>query len=228
FAMGTHPHVAQYYTDDIHKTFIETMSNQNCVAWGECGLDYFKNSAETHPIQREVFARQLTAAVSLDKPLVIHTRDAPDDTLSLIREHVPKYHSLHIHCFTSTAKLARAILAEYPNSFIGITGVVTYKGLEHVHDMIVSGELPLERILLETDSPYMVPRNAYDWLTKGRPEERRRRFAISHAGMVPFVAEKIAGWVNRGRMARGEEETEIEEVLSVTRRNSGRMYRIEV
>ncbi|RPA95197.1 Metallo-dependent hydrolase [Choiromyces venosus 120613-1] len=228
FSIGAHPHVAQDYTDDIHETFVKTMSNPNCVAWGECGLDYFKNSPETHPIQREVFARQLTAAVSLDKPIVIHTRDAPDDTLSLIRQHVPKSHNLHIHCFTSTAELARAILVEYPNSFIGITGVVTYNGLEHVHELIISGELPLERILLETDSPYMVPRNAYDWLVKSRPEEKKRRFAISHAGMIPFVAEKVAGWVNEGRIARGEEEIGIEEVLDITRRNAGRMYRMEV
>jgi TatD DNase family protein len=231
FAMGVHPHVARYYTDNIHKTLVKTISNPNCVAWGECGLDYFKNPPETHPIQREVFARQLAAAVSLDKPVVIHTRDAPDDTLSLIREHVPKSHNLHIHCFTSTAGLARAILTEYPNSFIGITGVVTYNGMERVHEvreMITSGELPLERILLETDSPYMVPRNAYGWLAKSRPEDKKKRFTISHAGMIPFVAEEIAEWVNEGRLSRGEEKTEIEEVLDVTRRNAGRMYRIEV
>ncbi|CUS09008.1 unnamed protein product [Tuber aestivum] len=229
FAMGAHPHVAQRYTDDVHKMFVKAMSNPSCVAWGECGLDYFKNPPEAHPIQREVFARQLTAAVSLDKPIVIHTRDAPDDTLSLIREHVPKSHNLHIHCFTSTAELARSILTEYPNSFIGITGVVTYKGLEHIRELIVSGELPLERILLETDSPFMVPKNAYDWLAKSRPErEKKRRFAVSHAGMIPFVAEKIAGWVNEGRIARGEEETEIEAVLDVTRGNARRMYRIEI
>ncbi|KAG0641541.1 hypothetical protein HOY80DRAFT_1038875 [Tuber brumale] len=231
FAMGAHPHVARYYTDEAHKTLVKTMSNPNCVAWGECGLDYSKNPPETYQIQREVFAHQLAAAVSLDKPIVIHTRDAPDDTLSLIREHVPKSHNLHIHCFTSTVRLARAILTEYPNSFIGITGVVTYKGMKEgcgIREMIVSGELPLERILLETDSPYMVPSNAYGWLAKSRPEDRKRRFTISHAGMIPFVAEEIAGWVNEGRLARSEEETEIEEVLDVTRRNAGRMYRIEV
>ena len=225
--MGAHPHVARYYTDDMHETFVKTMSNPNCVAWGECGLDYFKNPPETYPTQREVFARQLTAAVSLDKPIAIHTRDAPDDTLSLIRQHVPKSHNMHFHCFTSTAELARAMLTEYPNSFIGISGVVTYRGLEHIHNMVVSGELPLERILLESDSPYLVPRNAYYWLEKNR-SDLGKKFGISHAGMIPFIAEKIAGWVNEGRKVRGEEEIGMEEVLDITRGNTGRMYQIEV
>ena len=226
--MGVHPHVAQSYTDRIHETLVKTMSNPNCVAWGECGLDYYRNRPETRPAQREVFARQLTTAVSLNKPIVIHTREAPDDTLSLIRHHVPESHNIHIHCFTSTVEFARAILTEYPNSFIGITGVVTYQGLEHIRRMIASGELPLERILLETDSPYMVPRNAYHWLERKRLGEKKR-FGISHAGMIPFIAEKIAEWINEGRKARGEmEEIGIEEVLDITRGNAGRMFQIEV
>lgn len=134
---------------------------------------------------------------------------------------------MHFHCFTSTAELARAMLTEYPNSFIGISGVVTYRGLEHIHNMVVSGELPLERILLESDSPYLVPRNAYYWLEKNR-SDLGKKFGISHAGMIPFIAEKIAGWVNEGRKARGEEEIGMEEVLDITRGNTGRMYQIEV
>jgi TatD DNase family protein len=203
-------------------------SNPRCVAWGECGLDYFKNSPATYPFQQEVFARQVVAAVSLKKPIVVHTRDAPDDTLAILRRHVPRDHHLHIHCFTSTAEFARAILGEFPNSFIGITGVVTYKGLDHVEQLIVSGDLPLERILLETDSPYMVPRNAYDWLAKVRPEEKKKRFIVSHAGMIPFVATKVAQWVSEGRRLRGEGEVNVEEVLEVTRNNAGKMYRIDV
>lgn len=86
----------------------------------------------------------------------------------------------------------------------------------------------MERILLETDSPYMVPRNAYHWLERRRLGEKKR-FGISHAGMIPFIAEKIAEWINEGRKARGEmEEIGIEEVLDITRGNAGRMFQIEV
>lgn len=222
-----HPHNATQYTDEVHENIVKIVSNPRCVAWGECGLDYFKNPAETHAIQREVFARQLVAAVFLKKPIVVHTRDAADDTLALLREHVPRDHSLHIHCFTSTSELARSVLNEFPNSFIGLTGVVTYSGIEHVVELIVSGDLPLERILLETDSPFMIPRNAYEWL-KGRPGGRGKKFLVSHAGMIPFVAEKVARWANSGRVRRGEKEVNVEEVLEITRENAVRMYGIDI
>lgn len=229
FAMGVNPHFAIDYTDKIHDGLVAAMSNPSCVAWGKCGLDYVKSPPSTYATQQAVFKRQLTAAVALDKPIIIHTRKSDEDTLACIREAVPKDHRMHIHCFISGPNLARSILEEYPNSFIGITGVVSYVGSRHVGDLIRSGELPLERILLESDSPHMVPSLAYGWLQREKPlQGRRRTFLVSHSGMIPFVAEKVLEELNEGRRQRGEVEVGLEEVLEITRKNAAKMYGIDV
>lgn len=218
------------YTDEVHESLVKAVSHPSCVAWGECGLDYLKNPVETHSTQQAVFARQLSAAVALGKPIVVHTREADEDTLKVIRENVPKDHRMHIHCFTAGPNLARAILGEYPNSYIGITGVISYRGLDHVTEMISEGVIPLERILLETDSPYMVPREVYYWIGKERPKDKKKKFVISHSGMIPFTAGKIVEAVNTGRKERGtgEPEVTLAEVLEITRKNASKMYGISV
>lgn len=106
--------------------------------------------------------------------------------------------------------------------------MVTYLGAPHVHDIIRSGQLPLERILLETDSPHMVPRPVYAWLQREKPGLARKTFLISHAGMIPFTAERLMETLNEGRRSRGEAEVGLEEVLEVTRKNAARMYGIDV
>lgn len=226
--MGGHPHHAANYTDKVHDSIVAIMSNPSCVGWGSCGLDYFKNPPFTHATQQVVFKRQLAAAVALNKPIIIHTRDADADTLACIREVVPKDHRIHFHCYNSGPNLARSILEEYPNSFIGITGVVTYKGYFPIHGMITDGKLPLERILLETDSPHMVPRTAYGWLKFSKPALGRKAFLTSHAGMIPFIAEMLMEMLNEGRRVRGEAEVGLEEILEITRKNAAKMYGIDV
>lgn len=135
---------------------------------------------------------------------------------------------MHLHCFTAGKQLAKAVLEEYPNAYIGITGVVSHVSCEHVSQMVMTGELPVERMLLETDSPYMVPKAAYTWLAEERPLEGKRRFVVSHAGMIPFTAERLVEMVNMGRRERGGREVGLDEVLEITRRNAGKMYGIDV
>jgi TatD DNase family protein len=228
FSKGVHPHCATDYSDDVHASLVEAMSHPSCVAWGECGLDYFKNDVSTHPIQRAVFARQLTAAVAAGKPIIIHTRAADDDTLRILREHVPRDHRMHVHCFTAGPVLARALMAEWPNAYIGVTGVVGYRDMDHVTGLLESGEIPVGRLLLETDSPYMAPRWAYAWMAAQTPELKKRKFIVSHAGMIPFTAEHALAPINAGRRARGEAEMGLVEMLDVTRGNAARMYGIDV
>lgn len=228
FSKGVHPHCAMDYTDEVHDSLIKVMSHPSCVAWGECGLDYFKNDISTHPTQRAVFARQLQAAVAAGKPIIIHTRSADDDTLRILREHVPRDHRMHVHCFTAGPILARALMAEWPNSYIGMTGVVGYKDMDHVTWMLKSGEIPVERLLLETDSPYMTPRSVHKWLQDTNPVLAKKRFAVSHAGMIPFTAEHTLMHVNAGRVERGEPEMGLVEMLDVTRENAKKMYVIDV
>lgn len=94
--------------------------------------------------------------------------------------------------------------------------------------MIGNGQLPLERMLLETDSPHMVPRSVYAWLQREKPVLARKTFVISHAGMIPFTAERLMETLNEGRLKRGEAELRLEEILEVTRNNAAKMYRIDV
>jgi TatD DNase family protein len=133
----------------VEKELAEAMALPKTLAWGEIGLDYHYNLSDPEK-QKEVFARQLQMAVQLGKPLVIHTREAEDgtlcstshpppplcgfhladttlgahtDTLKLMKEHVPKGWRVHVHCFTSSLDMAKSLLADWPNLFIGYTGV---------------------------------------------------------------------------------------------------------
>jgi TatD DNase family protein len=217
------------YTDETHAKFVDIMSHPRCVAWGECGLDFFKNKPHTHEKQREVFIRQIEAAVSLKKPIVIHTREADDATREVLDKHMPRDHVFHVHCFASSRELGNWVLETFPNSYIGITGVITYN-LPHMQDFIRSGELPLSRMLMETDSPFMTPKGIYPWVKKTRSgKQAKKRFEFSHSGMIPFTAEFVADLINEGREARGEaERTNVEEVLQTTRQNAEKVYGIEL
>jgi TatD DNase family protein len=217
------------YTDEVHDKFIEIMQHPRCVAWGECGLDFFKNAEHTHETQRTVFIRQIEGAVSLGKPIVIHTREADDAMREVLDKYMPREHVFHMHCFTSSRELGKWVLETFPNSYIGITGVASYN-LPHLQQFIESGELPLGRMFMETDSPFMTPKGIYKWAKKTRSKEvGRKRFEFSHSGMIPFTAELVAELINEGRKARGEaERTDVEEVLEITMKNAEKAYRIEL
>eukprot|EP00930_Biecheleria_cincta_P025871 TRINITY_DN18348_c0_g1_i1.p1 TRINITY_DN18348_c0_g1~~TRINITY_DN18348_c0_g1_i1.p1 ORF type:complete len:185 (+),score=37.23 TRINITY_DN18348_c0_g1_i1:534-1088(+) len=183
------------------------MSWEKVVAWGECGLDYFdkntrqqKKDVEFRALQRKVFARQLDLAASLEMPLVVHTRFAEEDTLELMERHVPESQLVHVHCFTSSLGLARALLHRFPRLYLGFTGVVTFKNAPDVQEVV--REVPLERMLLETDGPYMAP------------EPHRGR--VAHPGHVAHVAKQVALLKDRP----------LEEVLKQCRENTRRIYGI--
>lgn len=167
--------------------------------------------------------------VSLHKPIVIHTREADEAMQEILEAFMPRDHTFHVHCFTSGRPFGNWVLKTFPNAYIGITGVVSYN-LPHVQNFIKSGELPLERMLMETDSPFMTPKNIYRWLKKTRPgAEGKKRFEISHSGMIPFTAELVAEWVSEGRVTRGEKgPVDVEEVLKVTAANACKVYGIVI
>src|ERR1700737_2745198 len=133
---------------------------RKCVAWGEIGLDYHY-SLSPHDVQQNVLIRQLKHAISLHKNLVstslycftnkVHTREADTDILNILTTHVPRETHIHIHCFTDTPELAASLLSHFPNLFIGITGVITYASNTNTSEVV--RVTPLERLLLETDSP---------------------------------------------------------------------------
>ncbi|KAK9331636.1 hypothetical protein V1520DRAFT_337328 [Lipomyces starkeyi] len=211
FTMGCHPHCAKLYNEDVEAEMVRALSHPRCVAVGECGLDY-KKSQSPHDIQRKVFARQIKLAVSLNKPLVVHTREAEEDTLNILRAHLPRQHLMHVHCFTDSASMARTLLSEFPNCVIGITGVITFQTLKSTTELLkMGGPGLLGRLVLETDSPFMVPSNCQ--------RKKKPVYAVSHSGMIPYTAVRVAEL-----LSSMDHEVGAEEVLVITRANARRIY----
>ena len=152
-AYGLHPHYASKWTPELEQLLLDAMKHPKTVAWGECGLDYYRNLSSPEK-QKEVFERQLQLALSVNKPLVIHSRDAEEDTLSIMKRVVPPHWSIHLHCFTGGNKdFALRMCEHFPNLFVGFTGCISFKNAEPTRNVVKA--LPLERLLLETDGPYM-------------------------------------------------------------------------
>ncbi len=134
--------------DQINRDLPE-LDFDGCAALGEIGLDYFYSS-ETRKEQRELFGRQLERARALDLPVIIHTREADDDTLGLLRE-IPSRGV--IHCFTGNPQFCRQLLDL--GFYISISGIVTFRAADNVRESALV--VPNDRILIETDAPFLAP-----------------------------------------------------------------------
>ena len=165
-ACGVHPHEATNELDDLPALLQE----KKCIALGEIGLDYHYDFSP-RDAQRDCFARQLELAQELDLPIIIHDREAHEDTLRLLREYRPRG---VVHCFSGSLEFAREILAL--GMYIGLGGAVTFKNAHRPAE--VAAQIPLERLLLETDAPYMTPE-----------PHRGQRCDSAH---IAYTAEKIA------------------------------------
>ncbi|MDB5803063.1 MAG: Deoxyribonuclease TatD [Betaproteobacteria bacterium] len=173
---GVHPHTAKEYTAATGEALAALWADERVVAVGECGLDYnrmFSPMAE----QRSAFEAQIQASLTTGKPLFLHCRDAFDDFHAMLREAAGAGAHGVVHCFTDGAEEAEAFLAL--GFDIGITGWVTdlTRGTALREAMRV---IPLERLHLETDAPYLRPRNA----GKTRP--------YNEPALLPFVAQAVA------------------------------------
>ncbi|CAL8382275.1 unnamed protein product [Boreogadus saida] len=155
-AFGCHPHFAKEYSDVHERAILGAMRHPKAVAFGEIGLDYsHKNSTPTSK-QKQVFERQLRLAVSMKKPLVIHCRDADDDLLVIMKKCVPRDYKIHRHCFTNSYPVIEPFLEEFPNLCVGFTALITYQRATEARDAV--RRIPLDRIVVETDAPYFLPR----------------------------------------------------------------------
>ncbi len=150
-ALGVHPHEAKLYTDDCETWMREKSTNPRVVALGEMGLDYHYDESPRE-VQRAVFRRQLALAVQCGLPVEIHTRDAEEDTITILSEFAGTVRGL-LHCFTGTQWLAEKALGLGLN--ISISGVVTFKNAEQLRAVV--REVPIDRLHLETDAPYLAP-----------------------------------------------------------------------
>jgi TatD DNase family protein len=151
---GVHPHHASDYTDDVHSTLAELTTHDAVVAVGECGLDYFRNFSPQEE-QREAFQRQLGLAAETNLPVFLHQRDAHDDFLKILEPAMGKVSRAVAHCFTGGLDELGAYLEL--GLYIGITGWVCDERRGENLKKIV-GEIPLDRLMIETDAPYLLPR----------------------------------------------------------------------
>lgn len=198
-AFGIHPHDANLYDTDLEMQLIAAMADPKTVAWGEIGLDYHYTMSPPE-VQREVFARQIRIGVEMKKPLIIHTREAEAETLEILRREAPRDWKIHVHCFTSSPAMAEKLLESFPNLCLGFTGIVTFKNAQELQAVVKA--TPLDRILLETDGPYLAPIPH-----RGKP---------AHSGHIPFIADKIAE-------LKG---VPVESVYQQARKNTSRIYGI--
>ncbi|MCI5131175.1 MAG: TatD family deoxyribonuclease [Candidatus Electrothrix sp. EH2] len=151
-AVGIHPHSAEEGDDTVYQQLKDIAASDKVVAYGEIGLDYAKQYAPAKR-QRVEFARQLELAKELDLPIIIHDRDAHEDTLRIFREQGPFPAGGVMHCFSGDTALARQVLDL--GLYISVPGIVTFKNATELQK--VAQEIPLERMLLETDGPFLTP-----------------------------------------------------------------------
>ena len=197
---GVHPHHAAGYSDESDATIRRLVGDPNVVAVGECGLDYFRNFSPREA-QLEAFRRQLDIAQECGKPLFLHQRDAHDDFVDVLEPRLPGISRAVAHCFTGEGESLREYLAL--GLYIGITGwICDERRGKHLYDIV--SLIPDDRLLIETDAPYLLPRTI-------RPKPKSRR---NEPMYLPEVARVIAD-------ARGQS---IEHVAAITTANAKRFF----
>lgn len=150
-AVGVHPEGAETFTEGTLEEIRKLASHSKVRAIGEIGLDYYWEENPSREIQKDVFRKQMKLAEELNLPVVIHDRDAHGDTLEIIKE-FPSVIGV-VHCFSGSVEFARECIKR--GYYIGFTGVVTFKNAKKVLEVVK--EVPMDRILVETDCPYMTP-----------------------------------------------------------------------
>jgi len=151
--VGVHPHEADAHPDLGAAALVEAAAHPRVVAIGECGLDYFYDKSD-RAAQRERFQAHIEAAREAGLPLVVHTRDAEEDTAEILTREVGKGGVTGVlHCFTGSAQLARKGLDL--GFYVSISGIVTFKNARDLQE--TARTIPLDRLLVETDSPFLAP-----------------------------------------------------------------------
>jgi TatD DNase family protein len=193
-AVGWHPENVNEDEFDFDRFEQIIKENKKIVAVGETGLDYNWRD-DNKDRQKAAFHTQLDIAKKFDLPVIIHDRDAHADTLEILKEHAPRG---VVHCFSGSAQMAKEVVKM--GMYIGIGGVLTFKNGRVLKE--VAAEIPIERILLETDAPYL------------SPEPFRGK--LNHSALIIYVAEKLAEIKNMS----------VAEVLRVTSKNTEELFNI--
>ena len=192
-AVGFHPENLDDVPVDYLDRIAELTKHKKVVAIGETGLDYHWDTPKE--LQKRVFGEQIRLSLDLKMPIVVHDREAHGDTFDFLRRYKPK---ALVHCFSGSVELMRE--AVRLGCYISLGGVVTFKNARH--SIEVAGEIPIDRLLLETDAPYMAP----------VPFRGKR----NDSSMIVFAAEKIASLRGLG----------VQQLLDITAENAKRFYNI--
>lgn len=157
-AIGVHPDEVDTMKEADMEELSHMAKEDKVVAIGEIGLDYFRKEGNAYKsVQKEWFCRQLDLAKEIEKPVIIHSRDAAEDTIQILRDFRKENPQIEnpgvIHCYSYSPELAKEYVAM--GFYIGIGGVVTFKNAKKLVETVA--QIPLERILVETDSPYLCP-----------------------------------------------------------------------
>ena len=152
-SIGVHPHEADAHPDLGAAALVEAAAHPRVIAIGECGLDYYYDKSD-RTAQRERFQAHIEGARQTGLPLVVHTREAEDDTAEILIREVGKGGVAGVlHCFTGSAGLARTALDL--GFYISVSGIVTFKNAKELQE--VAKTIPKDRLLVETDSPFLAP-----------------------------------------------------------------------
>ncbi|MCS6831156.1 MAG: TatD family hydrolase [Armatimonadota bacterium] len=194
-SVGVHPHDAAQCTQDALSLLQQRALQPQVAAIGEIGLDYYRNLSPKN-VQQQAFERQIQIASQLNLPVIIHCRNAYDDLLDILSRHpLPGV----LHCFSGELHHARR--AVEMGWYLGIGGVATFKNAHSLREVVQ--QTPLERLLLETDAPYLAP----------VPHRGKR----NEPSYIPLIAEVVASLKN----------IPIEEVARITTQNARCLFRLE-
>ena len=204
-AIGFHPNYGIEWDENSRTALFTLAKNGHVVAIGEIGLDYYREYTP-HPLQRKIFRYQLQMAQELELPVLIHNRDADEDLIPILKDWylaLPTDSKLKaypgvLHSFSATLNIARQVMEM--NFMIGITGPVTFKNANERKSLVAA--IPVERMLLETDAPYLTP----------HPHRGRRNLPE----YIPLIAAEVASLHQR----------DIEEIGAITTQNAKALFRV--
>ena len=195
-AVGLHPHEAGSFNSMTLETLATLSQDPKVVAWGEIGLDYYRNYSPRE-LQRKAFEEQLHIAIDLGLPIIIHDREAHEDILDILRKIGKRERFGVVHCYSGDMELAQQLFDM--GFFISIPGTITYKNAAQIRQVAASA--PINRILIETDAPFLAPvpyrgkRNepAYVAITAQELAKLRKLNETTLAGLLRENTKKLFG-----------------------------------
>ena len=196
-AVGIHPEEVNYFDENSEKLLKEYLKHEKIIAVGEIGLDYYWDKSQTEK-QKEIFEKQILIAKEAKKPVLVHDREAHQDTFEILKKTNAAEIGVVMHCFSGSPEFAAECVKE--GFYIALGGVTTFKNAKKAKE--VAKTIPLDRLLLETDAPYMTP-------VPYRGKENQPAY-------VKFVAQEIANLRN----------ISFEEVAKATTENAQRLLKI--